>query len=231
LALPHATAGYIVDSARDGGWAGEILEDLYGTPDPPEEFREFARWFDPARYAPDQHGLVMWTVGAQDEYFLLRDVGRTAQDLPDTARLGLLPNWDHRHFARGTGGAFNNTKAAHQRLDAARKRAIEAALHRKRPLPGPPQMDAEFGDDTIDVRVHADASQPVRAVRLWVSSDGAWFFDDQTLKSTAAGYERTLRLADARAAALFAEVEYGEGLCLTTPPALGPRFRQRIREP
>ena len=230
LALPHATAGHIVASARAGGWAGRIIEDLYGTSAPPE-FEEFARWFDPARYASSQHGLVVWSVGAQDEYFLLRDIARTATDLPPETRLALLPNWDHRHFARGTGGAFVNTEATQRRSLAARRRAIEAALHDGRPLPAAPRLRALFDNGSVSVHGEADDSQPIHAVRLWVSDDAAWLFHEHLLEHVAGRYEGLLTAPSVAEVALFAEVEYVDGLCLTSAPVMGPGFQQRVREP
>jgi len=232
LCVPRGTGGDIARALEHGGWAHYLHRREDGTPYVPEAFYQFARYYDPLLYADRQQGPVLLMVGAQDEFFPLACTRTTAEAMPERFRLELIPNWDHHYFtaAHPELQTYDNRRQSERRQQQSTAAAIQRCLRRGEGLP--PTPVARFAEAPGGLVLTAAADGPARRAMAWLSCDGAYTFVPATMERVGGeGFVAELPLTPPEQArlALFVEVEYRDGLVLTSLPHLGPDFRQRMR--
>jgi len=231
LCVPRGTGGDIVGALEHGGWASYLHRREDGTPYVPEAFYAFARVYDPLVYADRQQASVLLMVGAQDEFFPLACTRSTAEAMPEPFRLQLIPNWDHHYFTASHPEleVYDNRRQSEGRQRRSMAAAIQRCLHRREDLPPFPAIRLEAA--TGGVLLAAGAAEGARRAMAWLSCDGAYTFVPATMERAGDEFVAALPLtaAEQERLALFVEVEYRDGLLLTSLPHLGPGFRQRMR--
>ncbi len=202
----------------------------------------FLKNLDPIRYAPTQHGPCYLVCGAQDEPFPITSVTRTFRKMPDHCRINLVYDLNHGGFTKPDAEfAMYDNRAQwsrrclgganwwlHYHLDAPK------ADKTKPSVPKTPDLSTKLGEENaLAFNLQVDTAMPVKRVLLCWSLDGAYTFHKAEMHQTSqASFGLTVVLHKAQRDALcaYAEVEYGDGLFLTSVPRFGPTFEVKVRK-
>ena len=130
--------------------------------------------------------------------------------------------------------SYANLAEAGKRMHGVLEPILDVHFGRSdQPVPGWPELEVARDAESPEVSFTAvvDPARPVRRVLLCVSDDGAYTFEKIVMPADGDGHRLRLVMRPQRLARLaaFVEVEYADGLYLTSRPHLGEEFALRIR--
>jgi len=233
-AVDNAACGAWATGAREGSWLRTLMMDGMGLAPDSAEVTTLFRYLDPVHYIPTQRSPLLIILGAQDEYFPITSLAETVAGLRGPHRLTYIADWDHGLYTIDNPAlqTYDNSAAAALRVNSSSKRWFDYYLHGKgEAIPRGPVLRMRAAGGAVLARATVDEGSPVSAVRFCYSTDGAYTFTVLPMERGGGMWEARMRLGAAQAEGLaaFVEVEYEDGLFLSSRPYLGPQFRLRVR--
>jgi cephalosporin-C deacetylase-like acetyl esterase len=214
--LPVACSGGFARLAAERTWFRRLVYASGGArPSDPGPRAVFQR-LDPLAFAGRQKGAVAYLVGAQDEFFTLDQVLATWRVVSAREKtLDVMADYDH-------GWYFT---AEHEQFWTRWSLLLKGLVtHAQAPAPPP------FVQRTSREVVVRLATTPLpRVVRMLVSSDSGYTFDQHRLSADPADGAYHLRAALPTQAVVIAEVERADGVIVSSPPLLPAGFAPHVR--
>jgi dienelactone hydrolase len=238
--LPVAATGGFARLAEEPTWFRRlVLASAGARPSDPGPRAVFQK-LDPLAFAGRQKGAVAYLMGAQDEFFTLDQVVATWRAVRARSKtLDVMPDYDHGwYFGGGQEGTpcpagqlqpYCGPQSSYDRHDEfwTRWSLLLKMLITPAPTPAPPPPFIQRTSRQVVVRL---ATTPApRAVRLAVSTDGGYTFEQHPLGVDPADGAYHLRMPLLASAILIAEVERSDGVVVSSPPLLPPGFVPRVR--
>ncbi len=228
-----ACGGWEDDMRDNNSWLNVLLLDPLGIGTDDIRFRRFIDYFDPINYAADQKGRLLIIVGAQDGFFPITGISKTARKLPPKDRLEVIYDFDHGGFRKYNeeDDTYDNSAEIDRRLNA-EKFWWKLLSHNPPEIPEMPRAAMSVDGSTVTFSADVDAPERVERVLLCYSTDGSYTYTKVVMRPEDGRYTSSVILNDVERKRLcyFVEVEYRDPtFFLSSIPHLGPEFKLKIR--
>ena len=214
--LPAASSGGLARLADERTWFRRLVLAAGGAQPTDPGPRAVFQKLDPLAFAGRQKGAVAYLVGAQDEFFTLDQVLATWRATRAREKtLEVMVDYDHGWYFPEQHDAFWT-----------RWSLLLKALVTHTPPPAPTPFVQRTSREVV---VRLATTPPPRVVRVAISTDAGFSFEQQKLELDPHDGAYHLRQPIPSNAVILTEVERADGVLVSAPPSLPPGFTPHVR--
>ncbi len=175
----------------ENSWIAVFFGDSISPDD--ERIVRLRNYFDPAAYYHWHDVPTFLSIGAQDEFFPIYSLTEFWANYDHhLARLQVAANMDHMVYFgpdpeySGRYDSFDNSRHYFE-IQTTTMTSFWLALKNGWDIPRMPLAEAEYSDGTLHLTAQVDASFALGTVKVWVSVDTGWTFQDYSMHLSPTG--------------------------------------------
>ena len=175
----------------ENSWIAAFFGDSISPDD--ERVARLKNYFDPAAYYHWHDVPTFLSIGAQDEFFPIYSLTEFWANYDHhLARLQVAANMDHMVYFgpdpeySGRYDSFDNSSHYFE-IHTTTMTSFWLALKNGWDIPGMPLVEAEYSDGTLHITAQIDEFFALGTVKVWVSVDTGWTFQDYSMSPSLTG--------------------------------------------